>query len=58
MTRWTRAGVNRHTIVVFGPSLDALSGVSTHVRMLLASDLPRDFEEPPRRILPRAWPGR
>jgi glycosyltransferase involved in cell wall biosynthesis len=38
------AGVNRHKIVVFGPSLDALSGVSTHVRMLLASDLPRDFE--------------
>lgn len=36
--------MNRHKIVVFGPSLDALSGVSTHVRMLLASDLPRDFE--------------
>jgi len=44
MTRWMRAGVNRHKIAVFGPSLDALSGVSTHVRMLLASDLPRDFE--------------
>lgn len=36
--------MNRHKVVVFGPSLDALSGVSTHVRMLLASDLPRDFE--------------
>jgi len=36
--------MNKHKIVVFGPSLDALSGVSTHVRMLLASDLPRDFD--------------
>jgi hypothetical protein len=28
----------------FGPSLDALSGVSTHVRTLFASDLARDYE--------------
>src|SRR6267378_2205484 len=36
--------VNKHRIVLFGPSLDALSGVSTHVRMLFASDLARDYE--------------
>src|SRR6266851_1024413 len=36
--------VNKHKIVLFGPSLDALSGVSTHVRMLFASDLARDYE--------------
>ena len=36
--------MNKHKIVVFGPSLKAVSGVSTHVRMLLASDLARDFE--------------
>ncbi len=36
--------VKKHRIVLFGPSLDALSGVSTHVRMLLASDLVRDYE--------------
>jgi glycosyltransferase involved in cell wall biosynthesis len=36
--------VSRHKVVVFGPSLDALSGVSTHVRMLIASDLARDYE--------------
>ena len=36
--------VGRHKVVVFGPSLDALSGVSTHVRMLIASDLARDYE--------------
>lgn len=54
----------RRKVVVFGPSLEALSGVSTHVRMLLASDLARDFdllhfqvgregrrESPPRRLL-------
>ena len=29
---------------MLGPSLEALSGVSTHVRMLFASDLARDFE--------------
>src|SRR5882672_12125653 len=38
------AAMNKHKIVVFGPSLDAVSGVSTHVRMLLASDLARDCE--------------
>lgn len=36
--------MSRHKVVLFGPALDAISGVSTHVRMLLASDLPRDFE--------------
>ena len=34
----------KRKVVVLGPSLDAVSGVSTHVRMLLASDLARDFE--------------
>ena len=38
------AAMARHRVVVFGPALDALSGVSTHVRVLLASDLPRDYE--------------
>src|SRR5260221_7659396 len=36
--------MNKRKIVGFGPSLEAVSGVSTHVRMLLASDLARDFE--------------
>src|SRR5207237_9550967 len=36
--------VSKHKIVLFGPSLEALSGVSTHVRMLLASDLASDYE--------------
>jgi glycosyltransferase involved in cell wall biosynthesis len=36
--------VSRHKIVLFGPSLAALSGVSTHVRMLFASDLARDYD--------------
>ena len=31
-------------IVLFGPSLDAVSGVSTHVRILFASELARDFD--------------
>lgn len=39
-----RAGSTRRKIVVFGPSLDAVSGVSTHVRMLFASDLARDYD--------------
>ena len=34
----------KRKIALFGPSLDAVSGVSTHVRMLLASDLARDYE--------------
>ena len=38
------SGMNRRKIVVFGPSLGAISGVSTHVRMLLASELARDYE--------------
>ena len=36
--------MDKPKVVLFGPALDAISGVSTHVRMLLASDLPRDFE--------------
>jgi len=36
--------VTKHKIVLFGPSLAALSGVSTHVRMLFASDLARDYD--------------
>ena len=36
--------MTKHKVVLFSPSLDAISGVSTHVRMLFASDLPRDFE--------------
>jgi hypothetical protein len=36
--------VNRLKVVVFGPSLEAISGVSTHVRLLLASDLAREFD--------------
>ncbi len=35
---------SKHKVVLFGPSLDAVSGVSTHVRMLFASDLARDYE--------------
>ena len=38
------AAMARHRVVVFGPALDTLSGVSTHVRVLLASDLPRDYK--------------
>ena len=37
------ASSRRRRIVLFGPSLDAVSGVSTHVRMLFASDLARDY---------------
>ena len=40
----TQAAGKKHKIVVLGPSLEAVSGVSTHVRMLLASDLSRDYE--------------
>jgi glycosyltransferase involved in cell wall biosynthesis len=36
--------MGKRRIVVFSPSLDALSGVSTHARMLLGSDLARDHE--------------
>lgn len=36
--------MNRRRIVLFGPSLDAVSGVSTHVRLLLGSDLGRSYE--------------
>jgi glycosyltransferase involved in cell wall biosynthesis len=34
----------KHKIVLLGPSLEAVSGVSTHVRMLFASDLALDYE--------------
>lgn len=36
--------MNRQRIVLFGPSLDALSGVSTHVRTLFASELARGYD--------------
>jgi len=36
--------VNKYKIVLFSPSLAAVSGVSTHVQMLFASDLARDYE--------------
>lgn len=36
--------MSKRGVVVFGPSLAALSGVSTHVRMLIGSDLAQDFE--------------
>jgi len=36
--------MTRRKIVLFSPSLDTVSGVSTHARMLLASDLVRDYE--------------
>jgi len=35
---------SKRKIVLFGPSLDSVSGVTTHLRMLLASDLRRDYE--------------
>jgi glycosyltransferase involved in cell wall biosynthesis len=35
---------NRHKIVLFSPSLEAVSGVSTHVRILFASELAHDYE--------------
>lgn len=34
----------RKRVLVFGPSLSAVSGVSTHVNMLMASALSRDYE--------------
>jgi len=36
--------VPKRKIVVFGPALDAVSGVTTHVRMLFASDLTHEFD--------------
>jgi glycosyltransferase involved in cell wall biosynthesis len=36
--------MNRPKVVVFGPSLEAISGVTTHVRMLLGSELSREFD--------------
>jgi glycosyltransferase involved in cell wall biosynthesis len=36
--------MNPRRVAVFGPSLAALSGVSTHLRTLFASDLAREFE--------------
>lgn len=40
----TDSAISKHRIVLFGPSLAALSGVSTHVRMLFASDLTQDYD--------------
>ena len=40
----TDSAISKHRIVLFGPSQAALSGVSTHVRMLFASDLARDYD--------------
>jgi glycosyltransferase involved in cell wall biosynthesis len=37
-------GPEKTRVAVFSPSLEAVSGVSTHVRMLFASDLAEDFE--------------
>ena len=34
----------KRSVVLLGPSLDAVSGVSTHVRQLLSSDLADEFE--------------
>jgi hypothetical protein len=39
----TRSG-SRARVVILGPALAALSGVSTHVNMLLGSDLGQHFE--------------
>jgi glycosyltransferase involved in cell wall biosynthesis len=39
-----QAAANRVKIVLLGPSLDAVSGVSTHVRMLFASELAQECE--------------
>lgn len=36
--------MDRRRIAVFGPSLAALSGVSTHLRVLFASELARDYQ--------------
>ncbi len=38
------ATTRRPKIVLFSPSLDAVSGVTTHVQMLFGSDLSRDHE--------------
>src|SRR5258708_1963478 len=40
----TDSEISKQRIVLFGPSLAALSGVSTHVRMLFASDLTQDYD--------------
>src|SRR5258708_16801685 len=40
----TDSAISKRRIVLFGPSLAALSGVSTHVRMLFASDLTQDYD--------------
>jgi len=36
--------MTRRKVVLFSPSLHAVSGVSTHARILLASELARDYE--------------
>ncbi len=42
--RVSTVAISKHKIVLFSPSLDALSGMSTHARTLLASDLARDYD--------------
>lgn len=36
--------MNRPKVLVFGPALEAISGVSTHVRQILASELSQEFD--------------
>src|SRR5215467_12690022 len=36
--------MTRRKVVLLSPSLDAVSGVSTHARILLASELGREYE--------------
>jgi glycosyltransferase involved in cell wall biosynthesis len=38
------AAANKRRIVLLSPSLEAVSGVSTHVRILFASELAQDYE--------------
>jgi len=40
----TGSTMGKHCVVVLGPSLHAVSGVSTHVRMLISSGLARDYD--------------
>jgi len=44
MPRREFAGPGQIKVVLLSPSLDAVSGVSTHVRTLLASELAQDYE--------------
>ncbi|HEU4646154.1 MAG TPA: hypothetical protein VFS80_11410, partial [Burkholderiales bacterium] len=44
MPRRELAGSGHIKIVLLSPSLEAVSGVSTHVRILFASELAQDYE--------------